>query len=140
MPSRLAHLLRWRAFLRTRLPSMSIAVTRWSYPCDAALALDLVLERDRAAAERRQLDGPRHQSAVVDRPRRDLRDVLAAGRVILGEQVRVGGRHLDIDLLDLGDRDPLGDHDCARRRAEVRQPDRDADGLDVPAAEQARVI
>src|SRR4051812_23707444 len=53
MPERLAHLPRCRAFLRSRFANISAME---SDTCDAALALDLVLERHRPPAERRQLD------------------------------------------------------------------------------------
>src|SRR5215470_7195568 len=119
---------------------MAMSVIAGLYPGDAALAPDPVLQRDRAPAERRQLDRPGHQAAVVDRPRGDLRDLLATRRVAGAEQVGVGRRGLDLDLLDLGDRDPLGHDDLARRAPEVGQPDRNPDRLDVPAAEQAGVV
>src|SRR5262245_11671126 len=98
MPVRLAHLPICRAVLRTRFANISDAG-------DTALTLDLVLERDRAPAVRRQLDRPRHQTTLVERARGDLRDLF--GLLIL-EQVRIGRAELDVDLLDLGDRDPLG--------------------------------
>src|SRR5215475_3387884 len=140
MPSRWAHLPRWRAFLRTRLASMAMSVIAAGlYPGDAALTPDPVLQRDGAPAERRQLDRPGHQAAVVDRPRGDLRNLLTS-RIARARQVGVGRRDLDLDLLDLGDRDPLGHHDLARHAAEVGHPDRDPDGLDVPAAKQAGVV
>src|SRR5688572_2445686 len=100
---------------------------------DAALALDLVFERDGAATERWELDGPRDEAALVHRASGDLRDLFAGGLVVLVEEVGVGRRELDVDLLDLGDRDALGDRDFALVGAEVGEPNGDLDRLRVPA-------
>src|SRR5262245_58038594 len=78
---------------------------RTSHAGDVALTLHLVLECDRAPAERRQLDRPRHEAALVERTRRDLRDLLASRLVVFAEQIGIGRRRLDVDLLDLRDRD-----------------------------------
>src|SRR5512140_564283 len=107
---------------------------------DTALALYLVLERDGTATERRQVDRPRHEPALVERARRDLRDPLAARVIVVAEQIGIGRGGRDLDLLDLGDRGALGDDDLAALPAEVREPHRAPHGPHVPAAEQARLV
>src|SRR3954464_5020834 len=82
MPVRLAHLPRCRAFLRNRFANISAIESDTG---DAALALHFILQGHRTATERRELDHPRHQPAVIDRPRRDLRDLLPTGMVIASE-------------------------------------------------------